>query len=65
MWVASQTRPNITNAVSVAARHSRDPREIYWKAAQKIPACLRATAHLRLQFHAELDGVVKNVRVYA
>ena len=36
MWIASQTTPDISNAVRAVARHPHEPRRIYWKAPQKI-----------------------------
>ncbi|CAB1102064.1 unnamed protein product [Ectocarpus sp. CCAP 1310/34] len=36
MWIANQTRPDISNAVRVVARHSRKPKKSHWKADQKI-----------------------------
>ena len=36
MWIASQTRPDISNAVRAVARHSHESKRNHWKAAQKI-----------------------------
>ena len=36
MWIANQTRPDISNAVRAVARHSHEPNKSHWKAAQKI-----------------------------
>ena len=36
MWIANQTRPDISNAVRAVARHSHEPKKSHWKAAQKI-----------------------------
>ena len=63
MWIANQTRPDIANAVRAVARHSHEPKEVHWKAAQKILAYLRATAHLGITYHAKSDVGV-NVEVY-
>ena len=49
MWIANQTRPDISNAVRAVARHSHEPKS-HWKAAQKILNYLLETAHLRLKF---------------
>ena len=48
MWIANQTRPDISNAVRAVARHSHEPKKSHWKAAQKILNYLLETAHLVL-----------------
>ncbi|CAB1115195.1 unnamed protein product [Ectocarpus sp. CCAP 1310/34] len=50
MWIASQTRPDISNVVRAVARHSHEPKLSHWKAAQKILNYLLGTAHLSLNF---------------
>ncbi|CAB1120053.1 unnamed protein product [Ectocarpus sp. CCAP 1310/34] len=50
MWIASQTRADISNAVRAVARHSHEPKKSHWKAAQKILNYLLETAHLTLKF---------------
>jgi len=50
MWIANQTRPDISNAVRAVARHSHEPKKSHWKAAQKILNYLLETAHLGLKF---------------
>ena len=50
MWIASQTRPDISNAVRAVARHSHEPNRSHWKAAQKILNSLLETARLTLKF---------------
>ena len=50
MWIASQTRPDISNAVRAVARNSHEPTRSHWKAAQKILNYLLETAHLTLKF---------------
>ena len=45
MWIASQTRPDIDNAVRAVARISHDPKEVHVKAARKIIEYLSSTAH--------------------
>ena len=50
MWIASQMRPDIWNAVRAVARHSHEPKRSHWKAAQKILNYLLETAHLTLKF---------------
>ena len=44
MWIANQTRPDIANSVRAVARHSHEPKESHWKAAQKILEYLRTTS---------------------
>ena len=50
MWIANQTRPDISNAVRAVARHSHEPKKSHWKAAQKILNYRLETAHLGLKF---------------
>ena len=50
MWIAGQTRPDISNAVRAVARHSQEPNRRHWKGAQKILNYLLETAHLTLKF---------------
>ena len=50
MWIANQTRPDISNAVRAVARHSHEPKKSHWKAAQKILNYLHETAHLSSKF---------------
>ena len=50
MWIASQTRPDISNTVRAVTRHSHEPKKRHWKAAQKILNYLLETAHLTLKF---------------
>ena len=62
-WIANQTRPDIVNAVRAVARHSHEPKEVHWTAAQTILAYLRAAVHLGIIYHAKSDVGV-NVEVY-
>ena len=64
MWIANQTRPDIANSVRAVARHSHEPKESHWKAAQKILEYLRATSHLGLTYRVR-PGVNVGVTVYA
>ena len=50
MWIANQTRPDISNAVRAVARHSHELKRSHWKAVQKILNYLLETAHLGLKF---------------
>ena len=53
MWIANQTRPDISNAVRAIAWFSHDPKEVHVKAARKVLEYLSATAHLGLTFRKE------------
>ena len=53
MWIANQTRPNISDAVRAIARFSHDPKEVHVKAARAILEYLNATAHLGLILRRE------------
>ena len=37
MWIASQTRSDISNAVRAVARHFHEPKRSHWKAAPEDP----------------------------
>ena len=50
MWIASQTRPDISNAVRAVARHSHEPKRRRWKAAQMSLKYLLEKSHLTLKF---------------
>ena len=65
MWIASQTRPDISNAVRAVARHSHELKRSHWKGAQKILNYLLETAHLTLKFkHDSSVDVCTLVYVY-
>ena len=53
MWIANQTRPDISSAVRAIARFSHNPKEVHVKAARKVLEYLSATAHLGLTFRKE------------
>ena len=55
MWIASQTRPDISYAVRAVARHSYEPKKSHWKAAQKILNYLLETAHLKFKRDSSVD----------
>ena len=63
MWIASQTRADISNAVRAVARHSHEPKKSHWKAAQKILNYLLETAHLTLKFKRD-SSVDVGILVY-
>ena len=50
---ATQTRPDIANAVRAVARFSHDPKEVHVKAASKMIEYLSVTAHLGLTFRKD------------
>ena len=64
MWIANQTRPDISNAVRAVARHSHEPKKSHWKAAQKILNYLLETAHLGMKFKRDASVDVGKL-VYA
>ncbi|CAB1098233.1 unnamed protein product [Ectocarpus sp. CCAP 1310/34] len=63
MWIANQTRPDISNAVRAVARHSHEPKTSHWKAAQKILDCLLETVHQTLKYKQD-DTVEVGTLVY-
>ena len=50
LWIANQSRPDISNAVRAVARHSHAPKMKHWKAAVKVLKYLRETSGLELIF---------------
>lgn len=55
MWIANQTRSEISNAIPAIARFSHDPKKVYVKAATKILEYLIATAYLGITFSRDSD----------
>ena len=55
MWIANQTRPDITIAVRAMARFSHVPKLLHCKAAQTILVYLNATSDLGLTFRRGHD----------
>ena len=53
MWIANQTKPDISNAVRAIAPFSHDPKEVHVRAARKVLEYLSATAHLGLTFRKD------------
>ena len=53
MWIANQTRPDISNVLQAIAWFSHDPKDVHVKAARKILEYLSATAHLGLTFRRD------------
>ena len=44
MWLANQTRPDISNAVRAVARFAHAPKHKHWKAARGILEYLKVTS---------------------
>ena len=63
MWIASQTRPNISNAVRVVARHSHEPKRSHWNANQKILNYLLETGASNSEVQAGQFGRRRHVGV--
>ena len=67
MWLANQTRPDISNAVGVVARFAHSPKKKYWKAARGIVEHLSASSSYRVTFQrgSGLELVVYADAAYA
>ena len=50
MWLANQTRPDISNAVRAVARYCHAPKHVHWKAALNIVRYLKSTSHFGITF---------------
>eukprot|EP00903_Cladosiphon_okamuranus_P006849 g6671.t1 len=61
MWIASQTRVDISNAVRAVARRSHEPKKSHWKAAQKILNYLLEMAHLAVKFKRDSSVDVRTL----
>ena len=44
MWLANQTRPDISNAVRAVARYCHAPKHVHWKAALNVVWYLKSTS---------------------
>lgn len=64
MWIGTQARPDIANAVRVVARHSHDPKETQWKMAQRFSGTSLRSTHLGLMYSvgSHVDSTTYNVR---
>lgn len=51
MWLATQTRPDIANAVRAVARYCASPKTVHWKAALGILGYVRRTSWMGITFH--------------
>ncbi|CAB1114222.1 unnamed protein product [Ectocarpus sp. CCAP 1310/34] len=63
MWIANQTRPDISNALRAVAGHSHEPKKRHWKVTQKIMNYLLDTAHQTLKYKQD-DRVEVGTLVY-
>ncbi|CAB1115735.1 unnamed protein product [Ectocarpus sp. CCAP 1310/34] len=50
MWLATQTRPDIANAVRAVARYCASPKLVHWNAAMDILGYARRTSHFGISF---------------
>ena len=50
MWLATQTRPDISNAVRAVARYCSSPKMVHWQAAIGILGYAKRTCHLGISF---------------
>ena len=50
MWLANQTRPDISNAVRAVARYAHAPKSVHWGAALNILKYLRTTSDLGITY---------------
>ena len=64
MWLATMTRPDITNAVQAVARYTHEPTERLWQAIMKILSYLNGTKSLGITYVRVL-GLSLNVYAYA
>lgn len=52
LWLANSTRPDLSLAVSVLARHMREPSQEHYKAAQRVLSYLNSTRDLGLVYQS-------------
>ncbi|CAB1106941.1 unnamed protein product [Ectocarpus sp. CCAP 1310/34] len=50
MWLATQTRPDIANALRAVARYCASPKMVHWKAALGISGYVRRTSWMGITF---------------
>ena len=67
MWLANQTRPDISNAVRAVARFAHAPKHKHWKAARGILEYLKVTSGygVTLQRGSALELIVYADAAYA
>ena len=56
MWLASQTRPDILNAVRAVARYSHAPKRLHWQAAMHVLMYVRFTSSFGITFQRGMVG---------
>lgn len=62
MWLATQTRPDISNAVRAVARYCASPKSIHWRAALGILGYVKRTSSLGITFQrGRMEGVTLQV----
>ena len=63
MWLSTQTRPDISNAVRAVVRYCDAPKFIHWKAALGILRYVRRTSSFRITFQRGTVGGLKHAGV--
>ena len=59
MWLATQIRPDTSNAVRAVARYCASPRMIHWHAALKILGYVKEISSLKIMFRrGSFDGLM-------
>ena len=56
MWLASQTRPDILNAVRAVSRYSYAPKRLHWQAAMHVLMYVRFTSSFGITFQRGMVG---------
>ena len=56
MWLVTQTRPDIANAVRAVARYCASPKQVHWDAAMGILGYAKRTSYLHGCFISERYG---------
>ncbi|CAB1108324.1 unnamed protein product [Ectocarpus sp. CCAP 1310/34] len=59
VWLASQTRPNILNAMRAVARYAHAPKMLHWHAALHVLMYVRSTASYGITFSRGTAGGVE------
>ena len=64
MWLSTQTRPDISNAVRAVARYCASLKFVYWKAALGILGYVRRTSSFGITFQRGTSAGL-NLQVFA
>lgn len=56
MWLSTQTRPDISNAVRAVARYCASPKQVHWRAALGILGYIRRTSWMGITFQRNVVG---------